>query len=182
MGLWDKLKNVFQKNKNNKDTKTLQEQIQRKNEENRIWNKQKEEDFDLKLTKTSSGFSKAIDELKIAYSKNEFSDTFYEDLIDLLVSMDIGYIASEKIANSIKNEVVRKNINNFDEIIEIILDKLIVYYIQDTNIDNSINITKDRKTNVLVVVGANGVGKTTTIAKLANFYKKLGFKILLVLF
>lgn len=180
MGLWDKLKNVFQKNKNNKDTKTLQEQIQRKNEENRIWNKQKEEDFDLKLTKTSSGFSKAIDELKIAYSKNEFSDTFYEDLIDLLVSMDIGYIASEKIANSIKNEVVRKNINNFDEIIEIILDKLIVYYIQDTNIDNSINITKDRKTNVLVVVGANGVGKTTTIAKLANFYKKLGFKILLV--
>lgn len=96
MGLWDKLKNVFQKNKNNKDTKTLQEQIQRKNEENRIWNKQKEEDFDLKLTKTSSGFSKAIDELKIAYSKNEFSDTFYEDLIDLLVSMILDILQVKK--------------------------------------------------------------------------------------
>lgn len=180
MGLWDKIKNTFHRNKSNKDTKNLEEKIQQKNEENRIWNKNKEEDFDSKLSKTSSGFQKAIDELKLAYSSNELSEKFYDDLLDSLISLDIGYTASEKIANSIKNEIIRNNINEFDQILEILLDKLIVYYIQDTNIDNSLNITKDRKTNVLMVVGANGVGKTTTIAKLTNFYKKLGFKILLV--
>lgn len=177
MGLWDKIKNVFKKNR---DTDTLTEQIKKKNEENRIWNNQKESDFDAKLNKTSSGFSKIIDELQLAYSENHFSETFYEELIDSLVSLDIGYSASEKIADAVRNEVKRKDVNNFEEVIEILLDKLIIYYIQDTNIDNAINLDQTKKTNVLLVVGANGVGKTTTIAKLTNFYKKQGQKILLV--
>lgn len=180
MGLWDKLKNVFKKNKENKDTDNLKEQIQKKNEENRIWNHEKEVDFDAKLNKTSSGFSKIIDELQLAYSKNQFSENFYDELIDSLVGLDIGYTASEKIANAVRDEVKRQDINDFETVLEILLDKLIVYYIQDTNINTDINISKERKTNVIVVVGANGVGKTTTIAKLTNFYKEQGYKILLV--
>ena len=180
MGLWDKLKNVFKKNKENKDTDNLKEQIQKKNEENRIWNHEKEVDFDAKLNKTSSGFSKIIDELQLAYSKNQFSENFYDELIDSLVGLDIGYTASEKIANAVRDEVKRQDINDFEKVLEILLDKLIVYYIQDTNINTDINISKQRKTNVIVVVGANGVGKTTTIAKLTNFYKEQGYKILLV--
>lgn len=180
MGLWDKLKNVFKKNKENKDTDNLKEQIQKKNEENRIWNHEKEVDFDAKLNKTSSGFSKIIDELQLAYSKNQFSENFYDELIDSLVGLDIGYSASEKIANAVRDEVKRQDINDFETVLEILLDKLIVYYIQDTNINTDINISKERKTNVIVVVGANGVGKTTTIAKLTNFYKEQGYKILLV--
>ena len=180
MGLWDKLKNVFKKNKENKDTDNLKEQIQKKNEENRIWNHEKEVDFDAKLNKTSSGFSKIIDELQLAYSKNQFSENFYDELIDSLVGLDIGYTASEKIANAVRDEVKRQDINDFETVLEILLDKLIVYYIQDTNINIDINISKERKTNVIVVVGANGVGKTTTIAKLTNFYKEQGYKILLV--
>ncbi len=179
MGFWDKVKNIFKKDKN-KDTNNLEEQIQKKNEENRIWNADKESEFDAKLNKTASGFSKIIDELQIAYSKNEFSNDFYEQLIDSLVGLDIGYIASEKIADAVKNEVIRNNINDFEKVLEILIDKLVVYYIQDTNVDTSINISKDRKTNVMVVIGANGVGKTTTIAKLTQFYKNLGHKILLV--
>lgn len=180
MGLWDKLKNVFKRNKENKDTDNLKEQIQKKNEENRIWNHEKEADFDAKLNKTSSGFSKIIDELQLAYSQNQFSENFYDELIDSLVGLDIGYTASEKIANAVRDEVKRQDINDFEKVLEILLDKLIVYYIQDTNINTDINISKERKTNVIVVVGANGVGKTTTIAKLTNFYKEQGYKILLV--
>ena len=180
MGLWDKLKNVFKKSKENKDTDNLKEQIQKKNEENRIWNHEKEADFDAKLNKTSSGFSKIIDELQLAYSKNQFSENFYDELIDSLVGLDIGYTASEKIANAVRDEVKRQDINDFETVLQILLDKLIVYYIQDTNISTDINISKQRKTNVIVVVGANGVGKTTTIAKLTNFYKEQGYKILLV--
>ena len=121
MGLWDKLKNAFKKNK---DTTDLTQQIQKKNEENRIWNHEKEADFDSKLNKTSSGFSKIIDELQLAYSKNQFSETFYEELVDSLVGLDIGYSASEKIANSLRDEVKRQDVNDFEKVLEILLDKI----------------------------------------------------------
>lgn len=178
MKLWEKIKNIFKPK--NKDANQLAEQIQKKNEENRIWDKTKENDFDAKLNQNATGFSKAIDELQIAYAKDAFSDDFYDAMIEALVSLDIGYATSEKITNAVQNEVKRQNITSFDKVIETLIDKLVIYYIQDTNVDTSLNITKDRKTNCIIMVGANGVGKTTTIAKLANFYKERGEKILLV--
>ena len=178
MKLWDKIKSIFKPK--NKDADQLAEQIQKKNEENRIWDKSKESDFDAKLNQNATGFSKAIDELQIAYAKDSFSDDFYDAMIEALVSLDIGYATSEKITNAVQNEVKRQNITSFDKVIETLVDKLLVYYIQDTNVDTSLNITKDRKTNCIIMVGANGVGKTTTIAKLANFYKQRNEKILLV--
>ena len=102
-----------------------------------------------------------------------------EEIEEALLLFDIGPKSTQKIMDSIIDEIKYQRVENPNIIKEIIIDKLFVYYIQNTDIDFSINV-KENTTNVILVTGANGVGKTTSIAKLAYLYKQKGYKVSLV--
>ena len=168
----------FKDIKNKFVEKRKKQEIKDKVEENRIFksddNKKK---FDDGLKKSSKGLSKIIDDIVNQCTK--IDDELFEKLEEQLISYDVGFHASEKIINAIKEEVKFQNINDVKLISSIIFDKLLVYYIQDTDIDVDINLYNDRS-NVVLVVGVNGVGKTTSIAKIANKFVNEGKKVLLV--
>lgn len=134
--------------------------------------------FDDGLRKSATALDQSIAELLVD-KKIIMSDEWYDNLEDALVSYDVGYTAANKIVDAIRNEIAYQNVDNPKLIKEIILDKLLTYYIQDTEINTNFNLENDR-TNVILVVGANGVGKTTSIAKIAKYFVDKNKKVLLV--
>lgn len=165
--------NLFSKLKAKKD---LAEKIHEKNELNRVFN-QNQDQYDKGLRLSANSFSDALNNLSKRYVS--LNDEYFNDLFELFISLDIGYSSSEKIINAIKDEVRYQNINNTNLIKQIIIDKLFVYYIQDTSFNINLNYAENR-TNVFLMIGVNGVGKTTTIAKIANKFKLLNKKVLFV--
>ena len=165
-----------------KGKKTLSEKIEQKNIENKaeVYVKQEsvsQKKFDDGLKKSSSNLSQAIAEISKKYK--EVDESLYESVEELLISYDVGVTATMKIVDAIRDEVNFQNVKDPKLIKEIIVDKIFTYYIQDTNVNTFLNVKNDR-TNVILVTGVNGVGKTTSIAKIANKFKKDNKKILLV--
>lgn len=165
--------NLFSKLKAKKD---LAEKIHEKNELNRVFN-QNQDQYDKGLRLSANSFSDALNNLSKRYVS--LNDEYFNELFELFISLDIGYSSSEKIINAIKDEVRYQNINDINLIKQIIIDKLFVYYIQDTSFNINLNYSENR-TNVFLMIGVNGVGKTTTIAKIANKFKLLNKKVLFV--
>lgn len=165
--------NLFSKLKAKKD---LAEKIHEKNELNRVFN-QNQDQYDKGLRLSANSFSDALNNLSKRYVN--LNDEYFNELFELFISLDIGYSSSEKIINAIKDEVRYQNINDINLIKQIIIDKLFVYYIQDTSFNVNLNYAENR-TNVFLMIGVNGVGKTTTIAKIANKFKLLNKKVLFV--
>ncbi|KFB07573.1 signal recognition particle-docking protein FtsY [Malacoplasma iowae] len=165
-----------------KGKKTLSEKIEEKNIENKaeVYVKQEsvsQKKFDDGLKKSSSNLSQAIAEISKKYK--EVDESLYESIEELLISYDVGVTATMKIVDAIRDEINFQNVKDPKLIKEIIVDKIFTYYIQDTNVNTFLNVKNDR-TNVILVTGVNGVGKTTSIAKIANKFKKEKKKILLV--
>lgn len=176
MGFWKKLVDKI------KGKKSLSEKIEEKNIENKAnvyinQEVQSQKKFDDGLKKSSSNLSKAIAEISKKYK--EIDESLYESIEEILISYDVGVIATTKILDAIKEEINFQNVKDPKLIREIIVDKLFTYYIQDTNVNTFFNVQNNR-TNVILVTGVNGVGKTTSIAKIANKFKKEKKKILLV--
>lgn len=165
--------NLFSKLKAKKD---LAEKIHEKNELNRVFN-QNQDQYDKGLRLSANSFSDALNNLSKRYVN--LNDEYFNELFELFILLDIGYSSSEKIINAIKDEVRYQNINDINLIKQIIIDKLFVYYIQDTSFNVNLNYAENR-TNVFLMIGVNGVGKTTTIAKIANKFKLLNKKVLFV--
>lgn len=167
---------IFHRNEAKKEE--VIEKIAQKNEENQIIKKNtSQEKFDDGLRKSSSALNDAIAELIKDYQK--IDDDFYESIEELLISYDVGYAATLKILEALKNEVNYQNIDDVKLIKEILIDKIFTYYIQDTSTSTDINLINGR-TNVVLVVGVNGVGKTTSIAKITKFFVDQSKKVLLV--
>ncbi|AAF30547.1 signal recognition particle-docking protein FtsY [Ureaplasma parvum] len=172
-------KKIFNKILGKKDTEQISQEISQKNEENRIL---KLEDnsinkFNEGLRKSSSALTDAINELAVKYI--DIDERWYEHLEEVLISYDVGYVATNKIIESIRNEMIYQKVNDPDLIKSIIIDKIFIYYIQDTEINTAINL-KENQTNVVLVVGVNGVGKTTSIAKITKKFIDENKKVLLV--
>lgn len=138
-------------------------------------NKQKQ--FDEGLKKSSSTLAKAVDE--IVEKKQVVDEALFERIEEMFISYDVGVFATNKILEAIKKEVIYQNVIEKDLLKEIIVDKLFTYYIQNTDVNTFINLKKNQ-TNVILVMGINGVGKTTSIAKLAYKFKQENLKVLLV--
>ena len=166
MGFWSKLKNLFTKKKNK-----VAKQIEEKNAENSIIVQEK---FDAGLKKSRDSLTNSINNIARKYQR--IDDAMLEEIEEALLLFDIGPKSTQKIMDSIIDEIKYQRVENPNIIKEIIIDKLFVYYIQNTDIDFSINV----KENTILVTGANGVGKTTSIAKLAYLYKQKGYKVSLV--
>lgn len=171
MSLWKK---IFSKIKTEKK---ISELIREKNQENSDFFIKKQKRFDEGLNKSANKFANLIQILSKKYTK--IDESLFDDIFDLLVSFDVGYTASQQIIDACKEEVKLRNVSNFDEIKEILVGKLFAFYIHDTNINVSLNL-KPNQTNVFLIVGTNGVGKTSTIAKIANLFIVNKKKVLLV--
>jgi fused signal recognition particle receptor len=168
MGFFSKLKGLFKRKKD------VGQQIAEVNKENEVIEQKK---FDEGLKKSASALNESINNIAKKYRR--LDDELIESIEEALISFDIGTSSTKKILEAIVEEIKYQNVTDPDLIKQIIVDKLFVYYIQDTNTNTDINILPG-KMNVMLVTGVNGVGKTTSIAKIAHKYKKAGLKVCLI--
>lgn len=130
------------------------------------------------LDKSRKNFTSKLKALTSRYAK--VNDEYFEELEQILIEADVGVNLTLDIVEATKQESMEKGIFEPNDINELLVDKMFVSYAQQgSDIVNEINFQENGPT-VVLVVGVNGVGKTTTIAKLANRYQKQGKKVLLV--
>lgn len=128
------------------------------------------------LDKSRKNFVDKLAELKSRYHK--IDDEYFEELEQILILSDVGVQTAINIVEATKQEVKRQGITDAGQINEILVDKMFIAYANNNVVDTDIQFDESGLT-VVMVVGVNGVGKTTSIAKLCHRYKKEGHKVLL---
>ena len=116
------------------------------------------------LTKTRDQFTSKVNDLVARF--REVDEEFFEELEDLLLQADVGFETVMELIDELKLEVQRKNIKSTEGIQTVISEKLVEIYESGEETNSNLNIQKDGL-SVILMVGVNGVGKTTTIGKLA---------------
>ena len=158
MGLFDKFKKAFGK----KEDKIEQEILKM---------------YDQGLEKTRNEFVNELSILGHKYTK--VSEEYYEELENLLIMADIGVSTVMNFMDRLRSRVKKENITDVNYLQEVIIDELFIIYVEGENLSDKINMNEDGPT-VILMVGVNGVGKTTTIGKLAHKYRKEGKKVMLI--
>ncbi|MCP3761964.1 signal recognition particle-docking protein FtsY [Domibacillus sp. A3M-37] len=128
------------------------------------------------LKKTRSGFSEKMNNLFARYRK--IDEDFFEELEEILIGADVGFDTVVELIDELKLEVKRQNTNEPEALREIITEKFVGIYAGDDEMSSELNIQETGLT-VILFVGVNGVGKTTTIGKLAHQFKTEGKKVML---
>ncbi len=127
------------------------------------------------LSKTRDNFTGAIDNL--FHGKAKIDDDLFDELEEILITSDIGFEATMQIIDQLRERVETEHIRDTDqvrvELIEIMKDIL-----KERNPDTTLKIEKGTPT-VILIIGVNGVGKTTTIGKLANYLKSQNLRVML---
>ena len=143
-----------------------------------IFSKEKKENLNKGLEKTKESVFKKLS--RVAVGKSRVDDTVLDNLEEILISSDVGVDTTIKIIERIEKRVAKDKYLNTREL-NIILKEEIEALLEENRPDNSddFSITSNKKPYVIMVVGVNGVGKTTTIAKLAYQFRKSGKKVLL---
>jgi len=143
-----------------------------------IFSKEKEaEKYEEALTKTRKEFTTEISSLSKKY-KN-IDDNYFEELEDILIMADIGVDTVMKFVDKLKKRCKEENIKDSDTLKEIIVDELLIMYLDNGILNTKITFSENGPT-VLLFVGVNGVGKTTSIGKIAKKLQREGKKVLLV--
>ena len=135
-----------------------------------------QEKYDRSLKKTRTGFGARLN----AFFANfrSVDEEFFEELEELLIMSDVGVQVASNLTEELRYEVKLENAKKPDALRRVIIEKLVELYEKDGNYDESIQF-QDGLT-VMLFVGVNGVGKTTSIGKLAHRYKQAGKKVMLV--
>jgi fused signal recognition particle receptor len=137
-----------------------------------------DEKYVVGMSKSRKQFSSRLNALSKKY--DAANEEYFENLLQILIEADVGVKLAFDIINASKQEAALQKTSDPTTINEILVDKMFIGYLQQgEDIKNEITFVEGRPT-VLLIVGVNGVGKTTTIAKLAYRYKKEGKKVLLV--
>ena len=153
MGIFNKIKNIFSKEK---------EAVK----------------YEEALTKTRKEFTTEISTLSKKY-KN-IDDNYFEELEDILIMSDIGVNTVIKFVDKLKKRCKEENIKSAETLKEVIVDELLIMYIDNGILNTKINYTTEGPT-VMLFIGVNGVGKTTSIGKIAKKKFYLSQEILFVL-
>lgn len=157
MGIFDKLKNFIVKKETDKDETT--------------------EQYNKGLEKSRKEFVSQLNLLGLKYTK--VTEEYYEELENILIMADIGVNTVMKFMDRIRARVKKENITDVKYLNEVIVDELFIIYVEGENISDKIKMNSNGPT-VILMVGVNGVGKTTTIGKLAHKYQKDGLKVMLI--
>ena len=139
-----------------------------------FFSKQKKQSLDKGLEKTSSSFFNKIS--KVIVGKSKVDDEVLDELEEILISSDVGVKTTLKIIDRIESRVSRDKYIGSNEL-DIILKEEIMGVID--SVEENQFIISNKKPHVILVVGVNGVGKTTSIGKMANHYKSLGLKVII---
>ncbi|TVZ55359.1 signal recognition particle-docking protein FtsY [Lutibacter sp. Hel_I_33_5] len=144
----------------------------------KIFSKEKKETLDKGLEKSKSSFFGKL--TKAVAGKSKVDDDVLDNLEEILVASDVGVDTTLKIIDRIEARVAKDKYVGTDELNQILREE-IAGLLSETNVGNESEFTipADKKPYVLMVVGVNGVGKTTTIGKLASQFKKQGLKVVL---
>lgn len=206
MGLFSSIKNIFSKKKEIEETKIEEveqelveeelDKVEIQLKEVKIENEKKEkvkkekkvtkevkeekeiiEKYDKGLEKSRKEFVSNLSMLGIKYTK--VSDEYFDELEQILIMADIGVNTVFDFIERLKKRVKQENIVDTKYLNEVIVDELFIIYVNGESLSDKINIQEDGPT-VILMVGVNGVGKTTTIAKLAYKYHKLGKKVMMI--
>ena len=156
MGLFDKIKNAF------KNDKKKEEEVK---------------NYDVGLEKTRKEFVSNLSNLSLKY-KN-INEDYFEELENILIMADIGVNTVMTFVDRLRDRVKKEKITDSSVLKEIIVDELFIMYVGNNIIDSKIHFSETGPT-VILFVGVNGVGKTTTIGKIASMYKKKGKKVMLI--
>ena len=143
----------------------------------KLFNKEEINVYDKGLEKTRNEFSSKLNILNSKYKK--VNDEYFEELEEILIMADIGVNTVMTFIDKLKKRVKTENITDSEELKEIIVDEMFIIYVNNEVIVNKINYAKEGP-SVILFVGVNGVGKTTTIGKIANKLKDEGKKVMLV--
>jgi len=127
------------------------------------------------LVKTRDQFSSQIKNLFTANVK--IDDDMYEELEEILISADIGMDSTLDIVDSLRDEIKRQSIKDSNQIYPVLKD-IMIEKLDENNLDNNLNIIQNELA-IILVIGVNGVGKTTTIGKLAHSLQKEGKSVML---
>ncbi|HET2673819.1 TPA: signal recognition particle-docking protein FtsY, partial [Streptococcus pneumoniae] len=135
-----------------------------------------QEKYDRSLKKTRTGFGARLN----AFFANfrSVDEEFFEELEELLIMSDVGVQVASNLTEELRYEAKLENAKKPDVLRRVIIEKLVELYEKDGSYDESIHF-QDNLT-VMLFVGVNGVGKTTSIGKLAHRYKRAGKKVMLV--
>lgn len=136
-----------------------------------------EKRYDEGLKKSRQGFGAKINALLANF--RHVDEDFFDDLEETLIESDVGFETAVKISDELQDEVKLRNAKSKADVSDAIVEKLVdLYEKEGQEEDNSLHFAKSGPT-VFLFVGVNGVGKTTTIGKLAHKYQKEGKKVLL---
>ena len=135
-----------------------------------------QEKYDRSLKKTRTGFGARLN----AFFANfrSVDEEFFEELEELLIMSDVGVQVASNLTEELRYEAKLENTKKPDALRRVIIEKLVELYEKDGNYDERIHFQEDL--TVMLFVGVNGVGKTTSIGKLAHRYKQAGKKVMLV--
>ncbi|WP_213196764.1 signal recognition particle-docking protein FtsY [Cloacibacterium caeni] len=142
----------------------------------KIFKKEEKESLDKGLEKSSQGFFDKISRAVIGKSKVD--DEVLDELEEVLIASDVGVNTTVKIIERIEARVERDKYVNTSELDKILREEISALLLENPHSQTK-NIDETKKPYVIMVVGVNGVGKTTTIGKLANQFKSQGLKVVL---
>ena len=144
----------------------------------KIFSKEKKETLDKGLEKSQTSFFSKLS--KAVAGKSKVDDDVLDNLEEVLVSSDVGVATTLKIIDRIEARVAKDKYLGTEELNQLLREE-IASLLSETNIGNETEFTvpADKKPYVIMVVGVNGVGKTTTIGKMAAQFKKQGLKVML---
>ncbi len=144
----------------------------------KIFSSDKKETLDKGLEKSKTSFFSKLS--KAVAGKSKVDDDVLDNLEEILIASDVGVNTTLKIIKRIEERVEKDKYLGTDELNKILREE-IASLLSETNDEDAVDfvIPKDKKPYVLMVVGVNGVGKTTTIGKLAAQFKKQGLNVVL---
>ena len=144
----------------------------------KFFNKERKEDLDKGLEKTKTGFFENIS--RAVAGKSKIDDEVLDNLEEVLIASDVGVETTIKIIERIEARVSRDKYVNTSELNEILRDEIVLMFAENNTEDlEDYNLPSESRPCVILVVGVNGVGKTTTIGKLASQYHNKGLYVVL---
>lgn len=135
--------------------------------------------YDKGLAKSRKGFGAKLNALLANFRRVD--EDFFEELEETLIEADVGFETAMKISDELQDEVKLRNAKSRSDVSDAIIERLVdIYESEGVDEDNSLHFAKDpTEPTMFLFVGVNGVGKTTTIGKLAHRYQQAGKKVLL---
>lgn len=173
MGIFNKIKKMFQSEENieTKEMKSKDKKVVEDSKNNVV------KVYEKGLSKSREGFVSKLANLTNKYKK--ITDDYFDELEEILIMADIGVNTVMEFIDKLRDRVKKEDITSPLDLKEIIVDELFIIYVDDEVISNKI-IFRENGPTIVLFIGVNGVGKTTSIAKLASKMIDEGKKVMLI--